>query len=94
MLFGRGPGTVLRVLCTLGGYRPCRMNPAPVAQFRIERGVRTLLFHKEEALGCYFQKRLYPFLRIGFKTNAISGLIQERLKSGPPFCTILSRGTS
>ena len=37
MLFGRGPGTVLRVLYTLGGYRPCRMNPAPLAQFRIER---------------------------------------------------------
>ena len=37
MLCGHGPGTVVRVLYTLGSYQSFPVNPAPSAGFRIER---------------------------------------------------------
>jgi hypothetical protein len=44
----------------------------------------TRLFHEEDIcrLRAQCPERLYPFLRIGLKTNAVCGLRLERLKFG------------
>src|SRR5262249_6348995 len=71
-----------RFLYTLGGYRTCRMNPAGLAQFRIERSPRKLERHRgfsvPAATGTCVTNRLLKHVGIAVVVVAIvNGVVKK-----------------